>query len=143
MPSLWQQRGSHRLIATRAAPNIPFKFDGFTIRAREGLSTVSAFFVRPGREDAAKFDGQDDTTTFWGVYGESVLPCLSTVKVNAYYLGIRREESVYTSGMATEHAHTFGLRIFGVAAGWDYDAEGIRSVSLPVAQPHQAPTSAR
>ncbi len=117
--------GAGRLIATRAAPNIPFKFDGVTVRAREGDSTLSAFFVRPGLEDAAKFDGEDDTTTFWGVYGESVLPRLPAIKVNAYYLGIRREESRFASGTATEHAHTFGLRVFGAAAGWDYDAEGI------------------
>lgn len=30
--------------------------------------------------------------------------------------------------MATEHAYTFGLRVFGAAAGWNYDAEGIGQV---------------
>ncbi len=117
--------GAGRLIATRAAPNIPLKFDGLTARAREGDSTLSAFFLRPDQENAAKFDGEDDTTTFWGVYGEAVLPRVPAVKVNAYYLGIRREDSRYASGTATEHGQVFGLRVFGTVAGWDYDAEGI------------------
>ena len=117
--------GAGRLIATRAAPNIPLKFDGVTGRARVGDSTISAFFMRPDQESAAKFDGEDEKTTFWGVYGESILPGVPAVKVNAYYLGIRREESWYASGAATGHAQVFGLRVFGVAAGWDYDAEGI------------------
>jgi hypothetical protein len=116
--------GAGRLIATRASPNIPFKFDGVTARARLGDSTVSAFFVRPALESSYHFDGEDDTTTFWGLYGESALPWLPAVKVNAYYLGIRREQTALTAGTATEHDHTLGLRLFGKAGGWDYDEEG-------------------
>ena len=116
--------GAGRLIATRVAPNIPFKFDGLTARARWGDSTVSGFFMRPGLESTNDFDGEDDTTTFWGVYGESKLPWLPSVGVNAYYLGIRREQAQFTSGTATEHNHTFGLRLFGKSSGWDYDEEG-------------------
>ena len=116
--------GAGRLIATRAAPNIPFKFDGVTARARAGDSTVSAFLVRPGLESSYHFDEEDNTTTFWGVYGESVLPWLAAVKLNAYYLGLRREQAVFTAGTGTELNHTFGLRAFGKAGSWDYDDEG-------------------
>ncbi len=116
--------GVGRLIATRAAPNIPFKFDGVTARARWGTAIVSAFLVRPGLESSYHFDGEDDKTTFWGVYGESVLPGLPAVSVNAYCLGLRREQTSFASGTATEHNHTFGLRFFGKAGSWDYDDEG-------------------
>lgn len=117
--------GAGRLIATRAATNIPLKFDGVTARARQGDSILSGFFMRPVRENIDRFDGEDDTTTFWGVYGESKLPRMPSVGVNAYYLGIRREQTPSTVGTATEHVHTFGLRLFGKTGRWDYDSEGI------------------
>ena len=116
--------GAGRFIATRAATNIPLKFDGVTARARWGDSTVSGFLMRPIRENIDHFDGEDDTTTFWGVYGEAKLPRAPSVGVNAYYLGIRRELTPSTVGTATEHDHTFGLRAFGKAGRWDYDEEG-------------------
>src|SRR6266581_3703383 len=59
--------GSGRLVATRAAPNIPFKFDGFEILYARPLWEATAFLTRPVK-DSGGFDGEDHSTAFWGLY---------------------------------------------------------------------------
>src|SRR5437016_3835821 len=58
--------GSGRLVATRASPNIPFKFDGFeAIYDRPAWHAV-AFVTRPVLEYTDRFDNDDSSTEFWG-----------------------------------------------------------------------------
>src|SRR5882757_6143639 len=53
--------GSGRLVATRAAPNIPFRFDGFEAIYSSPLWEASAFITRPV-EDDGHIDSEDHST---------------------------------------------------------------------------------
>src|SRR5713226_8368317 len=59
--------GAGRLVATRAAPNIPFRFDGFELLYSRPDWKATAFLTRPAKDSGA-FDGDDHSTAFWGVY---------------------------------------------------------------------------
>ncbi len=117
--------GAGRLLATRAAPNIPFKFDGAElIYEREGWQAL-AFLTRPGEERTDGFDQEDDTTTFWGAYLTHWLDAPRQRGFDLYYFGLARESSVYVSGEAYQVRHSPGARVFGKAGGWDWDFEGV------------------
>ena len=45
--------------------------------------------------------------------------------VDLYYLGILRQNAPFNSGVAHERRQTMGTRVWGGAAAWDYDTEGI------------------
>jgi hypothetical protein len=61
--------GAGRLVATRAAPNIPFKFDGLQLIGSGGGRKVYAFVTKPAREQKYKFDDEFPGQLCWGVYG--------------------------------------------------------------------------
>jgi hypothetical protein len=46
------------------------------------------------------------------------------LRADLYYLGLRRDDSDFLPGTARETRHTLGTRLFGKAAGWDWDVEG-------------------
>src|SRR5882757_5376302 len=54
--------GAGRLVATRAAPNIPFKFDGGELLYEANGWQAQAFLTRPGEERTNGFDQEDDDT---------------------------------------------------------------------------------
>jgi len=117
--------GSGRLVATRAAPNIPFKFDGTELLYEwEGWQAL-AFLTRPDEEQTDRFDGEDYNSIFWGAYLTHWLDSGKKDGFDLYYLGLARKNSVYASGEADQHRHSVGIRSFGELAGWDWNAEGI------------------
>ena len=68
--------GSGRLVATRAAPNIPFKFDGLQLIDAVGGGKIYAFITKPAREHEYTFDDEYPDQLFWGAYGTTpVLVC--------------------------------------------------------------------
>jgi hypothetical protein len=117
--------GSGRLVATRAAPNVPFKFDGVQLIGGSGEARIYAFAARPGQEYKYRLDGQNDGQDFWGVY--AVLPTGRRWPgtVDAYYLGARYASATYVAGTAQELRHTVGTRLSGSAGGWSYDWEPV------------------
>jgi len=117
--------GSGRLVATRAAPNLPFKFDGVQFIAAEGASKLFAFLVRPGQEYEYHLDGENDAQTFWGAYATTALGGPLNSNVDAYYLGYRNASARYATGSGTELRQTVGTRWFGQAGGWSYDWEPV------------------
>jgi hypothetical protein len=124
--------GSGRLIALRQGPNVPFKFDGSEIIAADGDARLYAFLVRPGREEKYSFDGEDADQTFWGAYGTTPLGSSlggpTGLSADLYYLGLRDQAARYATVSGTEVRHTFGTRLFGAVAGWDYDVEPVLQV---------------
>src|SRR5262249_58214884 len=50
--------GAGRLVATRAAPNIPFKFDCLQLIGSGGGGKVYAFVTKPARQRKNHFDGE-------------------------------------------------------------------------------------
>ncbi|HEV8293341.1 MAG TPA: alginate export family protein [Tepidisphaeraceae bacterium] len=117
--------GSARLVATRSAPNIPFKFDGIELIGALGKSRLYGFVVQPAEEEKYRFDGANDHETFWGIYGTTQLGGPLKMGIDLYFLGLRDEDAEYQSGAATEERHTIGTRLFGKVAGWDYDLEPV------------------
>ncbi|MDE0854126.1 MAG: alginate export family protein [Nevskia sp.] len=117
--------GSGRLVATRAAPNIPFKFDGLQLIGGAGASRVYAFVVHPGLENKYHLDTENGGQSFWGVYSTTPLGWRLPANVDLYYLGARYRDNRYVSGSGTELRHTVGIRGFGKAGGWDYDWEPV------------------
>ena len=117
--------GSGRLVATRAAPNIPFKFDGLELLYNAPLWQATAFLTRPVNESSDQFDRPDQTTSFWGLYGTRWLDATHDNGVDLYYLGIHREYGAYTSGRGMELRHSIGSRLFGKKNHWDWNGEGV------------------
>ena len=120
--------GAGRLVATRAAPNIPFRFDGFeALYSRPGWN-VTAFLTQPVK-DSRHIDSEDHSTTFWGIYATHYFDAPRTLGLDLYYLGIHREDGKYASGIADEHRHTLGTREFAARNRWDLEAEQMLQVA--------------
>ena len=117
--------GSGRLVATRASPNIPFKFDGAEILYRNPSWEATAFACRPAKEDPDQFDSTDTGVAFWGVYTTHWFTLERQSGIDIYYLGIEREHGSYASGEGHEHRHSVGLRCFGTRRGWDWNTEAV------------------
>src|SRR6266478_23427 len=114
--------GAGRLVATRAAPNIPFRFDGFeALYSRPGWN-VTAFLTQPVK-DSGHIDSEDHSTTFWGIYATHYFDAPHTLGLDLYYLGIHREDGKYASASGDEHRHTLGAREFGDWNHWDLEGE--------------------
>ena len=120
--------GSGRLIATRAAPNIPFKFDGVQLIGGAGPARIYAFVTHPGMENKYHLDTENGGQAFWGVYSTTPLGWGLPASMDLYYLGYRNVAARYTSGAGTELRHSFGSRWFGRAGGWDYDWEPVLQI---------------
>ena len=119
--------GSGRLVATRAAPNIPFRFDGFEAIYSQPLWEATTFLTRPV-EDNGGISGSDPGTTFWGLYVTHWFNAKHKLGVDLYYLGIDNQRSTYASGTSHENRHSFGSRIFGTRDHWDWNGEGVVQV---------------
>ena len=117
--------GSGRLVATRAAPNIPFKFDGVEVLNSSGLWESTAFFTRPVKEAPDLFNSDITTTRFWGAYLTRYFDAQHKQGLDLYYLGIANEHGIYASGAGKELRHSFGTRLFGEKDQWDWNAEAV------------------
>lgn len=119
--------GAGRLVATRAAPNIPFRFQGIELIYSRPRWEATAFLTQPV-EDAGHISGANHSTTFWGLYLTHWFDDPHTLGLDLYYLGINQENSTYTSGTADERRQSLGAREFGNRNGWDWDAEQVLQV---------------
>jgi hypothetical protein len=117
--------GAGRLVATRAAPNIPFKFDGGEVIYDRSFWEATGFFTRPVVESATGFDSDDDSVKFWGLYLTHWFDAPRTVGLDIYYLGISRDHGQYASGKGEELRHSFGARYFGQKNQWDWNLEAV------------------
>ena len=119
--------GAGRLVATRAAPNIPFRFDGLEALYSRPLWNVTAFLTQPVK-DSGHIDAEDHSTTFWGLYATHYFDAPRSVGLDLYYLGIHNEHAPYASGSGDELRHSLGAREFGAWHHWDWDAEQVLQV---------------
>jgi hypothetical protein len=119
--------GAGRLVATRAAPNIPFRFQGGELLYTAPGWKLTGFLTQPVK-DSGGISGADHSTTFWGLYVSHYFDAPRTIGLDLYYLGIHNDQATYTSGTAEERRHSFGAREFGTFKNWDWDGEQVLQV---------------
>ena len=130
--------GAGRLISIRNGPNLRQDFDGAMVRGRWGATVADALAFRPTEDEPGPFDNDaDETEAVWGVYTSTDLGAawpevpglLGRAHLDLYYLGQRREESLYAfqAPPVDETRHTLGARLWTAGAltdGWNADLEG-------------------
>jgi hypothetical protein len=118
--------GSSRLVSVRESPNIRRAFDGVrTAWIGSEDTRIDAFVTRPVVPQAGVFDDSDDPgQVFYGLYATSHVPGISALKFDLYYLGLSHDGAKYARGVADEHRHTVGGRLFGKANDFDWNLEG-------------------
>lgn len=117
--------GSGRLFSLRDGPNIRRSFDAARLTLGLGQTTVDAFVGAEVRTRPDAFDNRpDDAVLTWGVYS-TTRDLLDGLNLDAYYLGVDRERSVFDTGVAPETRHSVGLRLWGEAGLLDYNFEPI------------------
>jgi hypothetical protein len=117
--------GAGRLVATRAAPNVPYKFDGLQLIAADASARLYGFLLRPAQESRRALDGQNDGRNLWGLYASFPTGWRLPATLDLYYLGTDDERRRYARGSAAEQRHSLGAQLSGSHAGWQYDWEPI------------------
>jgi hypothetical protein len=114
--------GAGRLVDTRPPLNIDFRFDGVEMLYARPFWQATAFLTQPVR-DSGGFNGEDHSTTFWGLYTTHWFDAPHVFGLDLYYFGIHRKDGEYASGTGDEHRHTLGAREFGTWNHWDWNTE--------------------
>jgi|HubBroStandDraft_1064217.scaffolds.fasta_scaffold04228_5 alginate export protein len=100
--------GSGRLIDVREGPNVRFGYDGARLITRFDPIRFDAFAVRPDLTQQNVFgDTSNPQQAFWGTWGTY---STSALLVDAYYLGLERDEFRYQRAAGKEVRHTVGAR---------------------------------
>jgi hypothetical protein len=127
--------GSQRLVAIRDAPNVRRNFDGVRLGGTFDDVRVDAFATRPVQQQQGIFDDiSDPRQAFWGVYTTMPARFVTASKLDLYYLGFQNTQARYATGQGEEQRHTVGSRLFGSAAGWDWDWEALGQFGTFAAQ---------
>jgi hypothetical protein len=119
--------GSGRLVDSRPPVNVDFRYDGFELIYSRPLWQATAFITQPAK-DSGYINGEDHTTTFWGLYATHWFDQAQTLGLDLYYLGLHRKEASYASGTGDEHRHMIGTREFGDWEHFDWNAEEVLQV---------------
>jgi hypothetical protein len=119
--------GSGRLLATRAAPNIPQRFDGGEAIYDQPGWQATAFLTRPV-EDNGGISGSNPGICLWGLYVTHWLDAPHKTGMDAYYIGYANQNAKYASGTGNENRQSFGTRIFGSKHQWDWNGEAVVQV---------------
>jgi hypothetical protein len=118
--------GSNRLVDVREGPNIRLSFDGGRVFYEAPDLRVDAFVTSPVVPERGYFDDHAGPgQAFWGVYGVMPVGTVPGLHLDAYYLGLNRQNASFDSGTANDTRHSVGTRIWGRSAAWDYDTEGV------------------
>jgi hypothetical protein len=117
--------GSFRLVTPRDPTNARLNFDGLRTTLKFCDATVDAFLTRPVQQKRGVFnDGENDDQTFWGLYATTPVSG-AALHIDVYYLGLRRENARFYTGVGTDERHSLGTRGWGTIGGFDYDVEGV------------------
>ena len=118
--------GSGRLIDVREGPNVRLSFDGFKVMAKIKSWRVDGFAMRPDLDKPGFFNNAPNhAVTFWGVYATDSFS--KRLALDAYYLGLDRQNATFQRGTAQEVRHSLGARLSRPVAteqpGLDFDDE--------------------
>lgn len=118
--------GSARLVALRDGPNVRRSFDGVRLTLRHARGEVEALAVSEVAAAERAFDDFADAgELLWGVYTTTRASATREVSVDAYYLGLRREEARFGATTGLDLRHSLGSRLFGALGPYDWNVEAI------------------
>jgi len=72
----------------------------------------------------------------WGINSKWTF---SPMKAEFYYIGLKRGDAEYQQTTADETRHSFGTRLFGSDAGWDWNYEGVYQTGSFWKSDHKTP----
>lgn len=114
--------GSGRLISVREGPNVRLSFTGAKLMYSGKNISVDAFAMMADIINTGVFDNtMSKQLNLWGVYSKRIFP--KAGNLDLYYIGIRRDESVFEAGTAKEKRHTIGGRFWKYGGGFIYNLE--------------------
>ena len=114
--------GYQRLIAVREGPNVRRDFDGFRFTDTIGDATIDLLAVRPVSNSAAAFDDHFNANqSLWGGY--LTVPAGALGKADLYWLNYENRAAKFRGLTGREERQTYGVRLFGAADGFDWNAE--------------------
>jgi hypothetical protein len=114
--------GYQRLIAVREGPNVRRDFDGFRFTDHWGGVSLDVIGVRPISNAEGVFDDHTNMKQFmWGTY--LTVPVGPVLKVDLYELNYENTAAKFRGLTGVEKRQTFGMRLFGEADGFDWNAE--------------------
>ena len=114
--------GSGRLISVREGPNARLSFTGAKAMFSHKNLSVDVFAMMADSINAGVFDNSvSKQLNLWGAYAKIIIP--ETGNLDLYYIGIRRDDSVFEAGTAGEKRHTIGGRFWKYGGGFIYNLE--------------------
>ncbi|KAF2326542.1 alginate export family protein [Flavobacterium ginsenosidimutans] len=114
--------GSGRLISVREGPNARLYFTGGKVMYTSSRVSVDAFAMMADTIYTGVFDNKmSKQLNLWGAYSKIIFPKAGNLDV--YYLGIRRDLSLFEEGIAPERRHTVGTRLWKYGGGFIYNLE--------------------
>jgi Alginate export len=114
--------GYQRLVAVREGTNVRRAFDGFRFIEQWGGATFNLIGVRPMIDSIGVFDDHTNRNQLlWGAY--FTVPLGQTMKADLYELNYQNAAARYRGLPGEEKRQTYGVRLFGAAEGFDWNAE--------------------
>jgi hypothetical protein len=116
--------GSGRLISAGELLNVRRSFDGVRVSGQLGPWTFHSIAVRPVLTNPGVLDDKPDHAQLvWGAGLVHPNPRAKGGYFSVYYIGFDRRAARFDSGLGQERRQTFGSRVFGAGANWDYNYE--------------------
>lgn len=114
--------GSGRLISVREGPNARLYFTGGKLMYTSSRVSVDAFAMMADTIYTGVFDNKmSKQLNLWGAYSKIIFP--KAGNLDLYYLGFRKDASVFEEGIAPERRHTIGSRLWKYGGGFIYNLE--------------------
>ena len=114
--------GSGRLISVREGPNARLSFTGAKLMYSHKNVSVDVFAMMADSINAGVFDNTlSKQVNLWGTYSKIIFP--KAGNLDLYYMGIRRDKSVFEAGTAKEKRQTIGGRFWRYGGGFIYNLE--------------------
>jgi hypothetical protein len=114
--------GFQRLVALREGPNVHRDFDGLRINEKIGAASIDFLNLQPTSNSPYAWDDVTNRNQrLSGLYATT--PVIGPLKTDLYYLGYENNNIRMRGQAGSEKVGTFGARLFGKAAGFDWNAE--------------------
>lgn len=116
--------GSQRVVSIRDAPNVRRAFEGARLSGTVDQVRLDAFATRPVLLKSGNFDDRPNQSQgFWGLYATLPRSIIPASGMDLYYLGFENSHALFGASSGVERRHSIGTRVFGLAAGFDWDWE--------------------